>query len=173
MLQILPQIGDRDTDIGLLVVNPVEAVALKDGLHFGRRPVADHYVAAHIEQDAVENDFVEVLAEVGAPVLSLPVQRGNKDRMCVGLERRLAELLRAVPGAQIEHTKSRFFEGKLHDAVADDVNIVADYADDDAQLHPATRSGCGASIPRRRNAACLMLLRSSLPALPVMGKVSK
>src|SRR5262245_54898222 len=54
--KISHEVVDRDADVRLLVVHPIEAEALEQGLDLVLRPVADDHVAADVQQHALEPD---------------------------------------------------------------------------------------------------------------------
>src|SRR5271157_357963 len=82
----------------------------------------------------LQTGLAEQATNVGAPVLPFSIQGRNKDSICVDLKCSLAEFLGTVASAQIEDLKSRFFQGQLHNSIANYVNVVPDYTDDDSPL---------------------------------------
>src|SRR5258705_4174504 len=93
--QILEKIGDRNTDVRLLVVDPIEAVTLEQRDNFLGGTFADDDVAADIEQDVTQSYIDEPLAEIHAPVLSLAIERRHKYGVRIGFERGLTKMLGA------------------------------------------------------------------------------
>jgi hypothetical protein len=124
---------DRQSDVGLLVINAVESERLKKLHHFFFSPLAYDDVAAYIQQHMLQTVLPKKAAEIGAPVLALAVQRRNENGVSIHLQRRLAEFFGPVTGTQIEHLETRFLQRQLHNAIADDVDVVPD----DPDHHPS------------------------------------
>ena len=49
--------------------------------------------------------------------------------MSVDFQRRLAEMLWSIPGAQVINTEARLLERKLHDTITDNVYVVPNDTD--------------------------------------------
>jgi hypothetical protein len=133
MVHVLPQMFYGDADVGLLMVNAVESVFFELPDYIFRRPLAHDNIAANIKQDVAETDIRKPAPEIGAPVLSLAIQRGYENGMCIDLERGRAKVFRPVARSQVEDTETALFQRKLHDAVADHMNVVTDDADNHPQ----------------------------------------
>src|SRR5271157_289517 len=134
MFQILLKIGYSDADIGFLMVNTIESELLEKShdLVFGTFTYDD--VPTHVQENMLQTGLAKQATNVRAPVLPFSIQGGNKDSICVDLKRSLAEFLGAVTSAQVEDLKSRFFQGQLHNSIANYVNVVPDYANDNSPL---------------------------------------
>ena len=74
MIQILQQIGDRDANVRLLVIDAIKAVTLEKRDYFVRRTFSDDDIAAHIENRIVQAHIDKPLPEIGAPIFALAVE---------------------------------------------------------------------------------------------------
>ena len=100
-------------------------------LDFRPRRLADHEIAADIEQDPVEPCFDAKIAKPAAIELALPVQRRHHDRVGVGLDGGLDEIRRRRERAERDDLVARFLERHRQDPVADDMRVGADDAGDE------------------------------------------
>jgi nitrogen fixation-related uncharacterized protein len=137
MFEVLLKIGYGDADVRFLVVNPVKPELLKQSYHLVLGAFTYHNVSANIKENMSQTDVTEQAAKVSAPVLPLPVERRNKYCVGVDLQSSLAEYLWTVTSAQVEDLESRFLQGKLHNSIADYVNVIPNYADDDSPFRNA------------------------------------
>ena len=130
MFQILLKIGYSDADIGFLVINTIESELLEESYDLVLRTLTDDDIPTHVQENMFQTSFAEQATNVRAPVLPFSIQGGNKHGIGVDLKRSLAELLRTDTSAQVEDLKSRFFQGQLHDSIANYVNVVPDNTND-------------------------------------------
>ena len=134
MFQILLKIGYSDADIGFLVVNTIESELLEQSYDLILGTLTYDDVPAHVQENMLQTSFAEQATNVRAPVLPFSIQGRNKHSIGVDLKRSLAEFLGTVTSAQVEDLKSRFLQGQLHNSIANDVNVVSNYTNDDSPL---------------------------------------
>ncbi len=116
------------------MIHAVETEAFKELHHFRLGAISDDDIAPDVEEHVAETHFDKSTAKVRAPMLTLAIQGRNEDRVGIDLQRRLPEVLGAIASAQVEYLEPGFLQGQLHDPVADDMNVVADHADDNAAV---------------------------------------
>jgi hypothetical protein len=169
MFEVLLKIGYGNADVRFLVVNAIKPELLEQSYDFILGAFTYDNVSPNIKENMPQTDFAEQAAKVSAPVLSLPVQRRNKYRVGVDLQRSLAEYLRTVTSAQVEDLESRFFQGQLHNSIADYMNVIPNYADDDSPFitarhcHPSDLNGPRLDTLRLRAKALESGLFNHLP----------
>src|SRR4051794_30304023 len=79
--QVLVKVVDGQVEIRLLVIHAVEAERAEQRLDILALALAHHQVAARIQQDIRQADGGEPLAKIGAPVLTLAVERRDEHRV--------------------------------------------------------------------------------------------